>query len=81
MTNPSVPKLPIYAALGVPEVWTWADGAIVVRRLNAAGEYDVVETSRELPGFPLRLAERLSARWADATTALTEEFRAAVRGG
>ena len=23
VSNPSVPKRPIYAALGVPEVWTW----------------------------------------------------------
>ena len=82
VTNPSVPKLPIYAALGVPEVWTWADAAITVRRLNAAGGYDAVETSRELPGFPLRAAERLLARWADAAEyELVEEFAAAVRGG
>ena len=82
VTNPSVPKLPIYAALGVPEVWTWSGGAIAVRRLNAAGEYDVEELSRELPGFPLRAAERLLARWADAPEyELAEEFRDAARGG
>ena len=80
VTHPSVPKLPIYAGLGVPEVWTWAGGTITVRRLGADGRYAAVGASRELPGIPLRAAEGLLARWADAaTTELTAEFRAAVR--
>ena len=39
VTSPGVAKLPIYAALGVPEVWVWraADGRLTARRLTDAG--------------------------------------------
>ena len=58
VTSPGVDKLPIYAALGVPEVWVWDadDETLTARRLNQAGEYEVVAGSVELPGFPLALA-------------------------
>ena len=64
VTSPGVPKLPIYARLGVPEVWVWADDAIVCRRLtgtveNGTGEYEITPDSVELPGFPLTLAADL----------------------
>lgn len=65
VTSPGVSKLPIYAALGVPEVWVWADDAIAVRRLGNGGEYELVADSGELPGFPVAVAAELSARWAD----------------
>ena len=79
VTSPGVSKLPIYAALGVPEVWVWAGGAITVRRLTGAGRYETVAASGELAGFPLRLAEGLLDRWADASTPeLLAEFRAAL---
>ena len=81
VSNPGVSKLPIYAALGVPEVWVWADGAIAVRRLNDAGDYQVVDRSAALPGFPLALAAALLERWTDAAAfELLAEFRGAVRG-
>ena len=59
VTDPGVSKLPIYARLGVPEVWVWADDAIVCRRLTDAGEYEIVTDSVELPGFPLAFAADL----------------------
>ena len=64
VTSPGVSKLPIYAALGVPEVWDWqaTTGALTARRLTAEGEYEVVTQSAELPGFPLDLAAELIAR-------------------
>ena len=65
VTSRGVSKLPIYAALGVPEVWVWSDDALVCRVLGDAGEYEVRTKSRELPGFPLPAAEELAARWAD----------------
>ena len=41
VTSPGVPKLPIHAALGVPEVWVWggADASLTVRRLTDGGGY------------------------------------------
>ena len=61
VTSPGLSKLPIYAALGVPEVWVWdaADGSLTARRLNDAGDYEVVTDSVELPGFPLTVAAEL----------------------
>ena len=82
VTNPGVSKLPIYAALGTPEVWVWANDAIAVRRRTDAGEYTIVPESVELPGFPFALAAELIARRADAAQyELLAEFRAALRGG
>ena len=61
MTSPSVSKLPVYAALGVPEVWVWdaAAGALTVRRLGPDGAYRRVADSGELPGFPFAVAAGL----------------------
>ena len=57
VTSPGLSKLPIYAALGVPEVWVWdaADESLTVRRLTDGG-YQIGEESGELPGFPLSAA-------------------------
>ena len=61
VTSRGVDKLPIYAALGVPEAWVWdaADGSLVARRLSGSGEYEIVADSVALPGFPLALAAEL----------------------
>ena len=67
VSNPSVSKLPIYARLSVPEVWVWRDDAIVCRRRNDAGEYEVVVESVELPGFPLAFAAALIRDRPDAS--------------
>ncbi len=39
ITNPSLNKLPIYAALGVPEVWRHDGERLVILRLRSAEEY------------------------------------------
>ena len=79
VTSPGVRKLPIYAALGVPEVWVWDGGAITVRRLGADG-YMVADGSVELPGFPLELAAELTGRPFNTPDGeLLAEFRAALR--
>ena len=82
VTGPGVAKLPIYAALGVPEVWVWQADALTAHRLTDGGTYDVVDDSVELPGFPLPLAADLIARRAAAPQfELLAEFRGAVREG
>ena len=65
VTSPGVDKLPIYAALGVPEVWVWDDAAITVRRLTDGGTYRVVNGSVEVEGFPAEFAAELTGRLGD----------------
>jgi Uma2 family endonuclease len=49
MTHPSLDKLPIYAATGVPEVW-WYDGERLVMYRLVADIFEEVESSTVLPG-------------------------------
>jgi Uma2 family endonuclease len=49
ITHPSLDKLPIYAALGVPEVWRYTDERLVMYRRLGDG-YEIVEGSSVLPG-------------------------------
>lgn len=48
ITNPSLPRLPIYAALGVPEVWQFDGESFKILGL-AAGEYATQSQSEALP--------------------------------
>ncbi len=49
ITSLSIPRLPIYAALGLPEVWRF-DGERLEFLSLVAGEYGAVEQSLVLPG-------------------------------
>lgn len=85
VTSPGVSKLPIYARLGVKEVWVWADGALTCHRLNDAGEYEATTDSAELPRFPLGFAAELIRERPDAADgelqdALIERLRADQSG-
>jgi Uma2 family endonuclease len=48
MTHPSLPKLPIYAQVGVPEVWRYVAGAVEILVLDGE-QYVQVPSSRALP--------------------------------
>ena len=48
ITRSAIPKLPIYAAMNVPEVWRW-DGERVIILLLADGDYTVASRSVALP--------------------------------
>ncbi len=48
-TSPSLDRFPIYAALGVPEIWHWDDARAVIYRL-AAGHYEITAESLALSG-------------------------------
>jgi len=59
----SIPKLPIYAAMGVPEVWHWNDDDMLeVLRLAKGQKYKASKDSRELPKFPFAFATSLIHR-------------------
>ncbi len=49
LTTSSVDKLGIYAALGVPEVWTHDEKGIAVYQLRKGGKYVLTRTSIVLP--------------------------------
>ncbi len=74
-TSMAVRKLPIYAQLGIPEVWRWRDETLSVFRL-VDGQYVEQTTSEALSGFPLdQLRTALSQRTKRDETSLVSEFR------
>jgi Uma2 family endonuclease len=80
ITQSSLWKLPIYATLGVPEVWRWRGGQLEVLRLDRQREYQPRKSSLELPRFPLRLAGEILAdceRLSD--TAVVRKFLQAIQ--
>jgi Uma2 family endonuclease len=78
ITRNSIPKLPIYQALKIPEVWRWRK-RLEILRLNAAGSYEKTGQSSELPGFPIDLAQQFIERRNVADhVMLLEQFAAAI---
>jgi Uma2 family endonuclease len=52
LTNPSLNKLPIYARLGVAEVWRYDGGRLEILSRNSAGDgYETVAGSAFLPSL------------------------------
>jgi len=76
ITRSSLDKLPIYAALGVPEVWRYMDGQVEIRCLTADA-YLVSDTSRVLPGINANMVTRFIGE-ARATANQTVWFKSVV---
>ena len=57
ITSPSIRKMPIYAALGVPELWRWRGGLLTFWTLDG-GEYAEVENSGTFPELTKAVIER-----------------------
>lgn len=80
ITNPAIAKLPLFAAMGIPEIWRHDGERLTVSRLHR-DHYEEARASQALPGFPLALADStLSRRRSVGETALVREFRLAVEG-
>lgn len=60
MTHPSLDKLPIYAAMGIAEVWRYVDRRVIIYQHHTGG-YTVAEHSGILPG----VASRDLAQWVE----------------
>ena len=80
LSSPRIQKASVYARLGVPEVWRWRRGSLVVteRQPDAAGRYAYVERDRSvaLPDFPLdRLAAELARSPHPEQAKAAREFR------
>ncbi len=61
ITSPSLNKFPIFAAIGVAEVWRYSGGAQVNIFRLSGGEYVSVAESAALPGVTGALVSRLLA--------------------
>jgi Uma2 family endonuclease len=48
LTSKSIPRLPLYARLGVPEIWQYEDGVLTIYQLQQ-GEYQTSSTSAIFP--------------------------------
>jgi Uma2 family endonuclease len=80
VTSSSVERLPIFAALGIPEVWRFSDDGLEFLHLQPDGSYQPRDRSRAFPAFAVADAARLleEGRSADKT-AWVRSFRAFVR--
>ncbi len=79
VTQTSVTKMPIYAALGVPELWRY-DGKILRIYELVAGQYQSREASACFPKFPVAKAEEVLRQVANVhETTLMRGFRKWVR--
>jgi Uma2 family endonuclease len=60
ITRPAIAKLPIYAAMGVPEIWRWDGERITILQL-ASSEYDEAPASTALPSLTSAVLNRFMA--------------------
>jgi Uma2 family endonuclease len=58
VTRSALNRMGIYAALRVPEVWTFDGKMLSVFLLSSAGKYTESETSRAFPWLPIKEVER-----------------------
>lgn len=64
ISSPSIPKLPIFAEFGVPEVWRHADGVLQILALQE-GQYVPASVSRVLPSVTAAALNELLAESRD----------------
>lgn len=80
VTVSSVPRLPIFAALGIPEVWRIDDDELQFLHLQPDGTYQPRDRSRAFPTLLVAEAARFLERGrGDNETAWIRTFRAYVR--
>lgn len=73
-------RMPIYADLGIGEIWRWKDDQLDVFTLNSMGQYILCNKSLALPGFPIpEAADVLRRRLLSDETSLLRGFRECVR--
>ncbi|MFH1266756.1 MAG: Uma2 family endonuclease [Planctomycetota bacterium] len=80
ITRGVIDRMPIYAALGVPEVWRYDGATLRVEQLQADGTYAPTERSAALPMVTLADMQRfLDERNSTDETSWIRSFRAVVR--
>jgi Uma2 family endonuclease len=80
VTSSSVGRMPIFAALGIPEVWRFDGSKVTFVRLNRNGKYVPITRSRALPLMTPTVIESLLAKRFDVSEHdLMHEFVTWVR--
>ena len=80
ITSLSIKRRDVYAAIGIPEVWTYEDHTLVVRTLDPNSEYQLAAASRAFPTLPIEDVHRFLARRGEVDeTTLVRSFIAWVR--
>ena len=80
ITSRSIERLPIYAALGVPEVWRWSREQLEIFQLAPTGIFCPAVSSLVLPDFPILAAAKLLERRGEIDeTSLIQSFRRLIR--
>lgn len=76
ITRSAVDRMPIYAAMGVPEVWRFNGRVLTAHRLNDRGEYVSVDRSGHFPTVPIQeLVPFLQRLLTQGLTSWTRELR------
>ncbi len=80
VTSSSLDRMSMYAALGVPEVWRYADRVLTFHLLGPDGHYSPSAHSRAFPGVaPGDVARFLALRGQADENTILRQFRAWVR--
>ncbi len=78
ITSPAIAKMPLFAAMEIPEVWRHDEERLTMLVL-VDGEYQSIQESRELPRLTIPMIEHvLSRRFNLGETQLIREFRRSV---
>ncbi|MDB5298539.1 MAG: hypothetical protein JWO87_202 [Phycisphaerales bacterium] len=76
ITSRSIAREPVYADLGVPELWRYNGRRLTVLVLNSSRKYVAAETSAGFPFLPIRPFEAFIHRMErEARTTVVREFR------
>jgi Uma2 family endonuclease len=82
ITTSVVKRLPIYAALGFPEIWQYIGSEIVIHQLQPTGIYAITPQSLALPMVPVsKLVEHLERSDQTDETTWIRVFRQWIRDG
>jgi len=80
VTSPSLNRLPVYAALGAPEVWVYDGKTLTVGLRKDDESYAVSETSKTFPTLPMtEFAGWIEKAYETDETAWIRSFREWVR--
>jgi Uma2 family endonuclease len=76
ITHRSIARQPIYAALGVPELWRFDGKKLQLLELNEQGKYQPIDSSRAFPQLPMaKFQEFLFRLESEPQLKVLKEFR------
>lgn len=76
ITSPSLNRLPVYATLGVREVWIYDGEDLEVRILSENNNYEVSESSTAFPALPMKeFTPWIEEAWLTDETTWIRRFR------